>query len=121
MIFHLCRYGWNHPGIVLINGMPNSFILRAIKQINYFEMVILHASPLESVTNITRAPPCSTCESGQATLHLFHFSCEERGVSHLLMLLKTAEVSQHAMRQGVCSLPWCLTEPCSICIVPPHG
>lgn len=56
-IFHLCRYGWNHPWIILINRMPNFCILRAIKQINYLEMVILHASPLESLSQTTLGLP----------------------------------------------------------------
>lgn len=29
----------------------------------------------------------------------FHFSCQNEEIAHLLMLLKTAEVSQHAMLQ----------------------
>lgn len=68
--------------------MPDSFIARAIKQINYLEMVILHASPVESLckhhcgslavagslVSNTSPVPLSQCRKG-------------KGISHLLMLL----------------------------------
>lgn len=80
MIFHLCRYGWNHPWIILINRMPNFFILRAIKQINDVEMVILHASPLESLLKTSLGLP-SAVPGRLVKQHFtfFHFSCEKRG------------------------------------------
>lgn len=108
---------YHQPTPVRVNA---SFIVRAIKQINYLEMVIVHASPVESlckhhcgslavpgslVSNTSPVPP-SPC--GKGNLSPFDASAP-------------AEVSRHAMRQGVCSLPWCLTEPCSIWIVLPHG
>lgn len=88
VIFHLCSYSWNHPWILSTNRMPDSFTVRAVEQINYLEMVILHASPVESlcthhcgslavpgslVSNTSPAPP-SPCGKG-------------KGISHLSMLL----------------------------------
>lgn len=98
-----------------------SFIVTAIKQINYLEMVILHASPVESLCK-HHCGSLAVPGAWLATLHLYHCPMwKGKGNLSPFDASAPAEVSRHAMLQGVCSLPWCLTEPCSICIVLPHG